>query len=777
MFAAAFTTFAAWTMGCATDEALGPGPTGSAPSEPSTPGAEGGVPPGSANDAASSLPDAGQDAKSSGWEYAKIGGGGFVTGGTVAADGTKVFRTDTSGAYLYDDATGHFQQIVPRNLPAAANDYWNGSGVYEAMIASSNSSILYVAYNNAVYRSSDRGASFNSVKADFTFDSNGGGMRTLERHGQIDPQNPDHVLFGDQIALYRTIDGGATWTKAAGVSAAAPFGNDTAGFSGVAFNPKSPLVSGRSSEAIASTGGRFFRTTDGGETWTDISSGGPSNGEPQMAEFDAQGRYFAALTPHGVWRYASGTWKDLDPSDQGDTTLFFDPDNADHVYVNNGFVVGFNQSTNAGDTWAGVNWMGPSQTSVDGIPWHATRPHYYPANVLLDPARKTVWMPGGNQGVASIPLSRLNGSPYAADMHGIGIENLCVNVMVAPRGSSKLHAAVWDESYAELDRSNATYPSNINDVGGLAPSWGLDVSKENPKVLARWLLGKVEQSGWTDDGGQTWHPFAKLPADVTDPTNWGYGGTVAYSGVDNIIVVSSNTNGSSGTLRVPYYTLDRGASWHPVTLPTPWTQATVAGVHMAYYLNREILVADPSKLGRFYFLVYADDASFRGVYRTDDGGVTWTRTFAALPGTQNAATWAWNAHLESPMTNHLWMSAGEESPSGQMGNGQLFRSTDGGATFEPMPDVNEPAKFGFGAPAHPGGYPVLFMEGYYKGQAGVWMTADADAPSPRWIPLGPPNGQFVRPNYIAGDPDVPGRVWVATGCDGVQLGNFADLLK
>ena len=41
----------------------------------------------------------------SGWDYAKIGGGGFVTGGTVAADGTKFFRTDTSGGYLYNDAT------------------------------------------------------------------------------------------------------------------------------------------------------------------------------------------------------------------------------------------------------------------------------------------------------------------------------------------------------------------------------------------------------------------------------------------------------------------------------------------------------------------------------------------------------------------------------------------------------------------------------------------------------------------------------------------------
>jgi hypothetical protein len=65
------------------------------------------------------------------------------------------------------------------------------------------------------------------------------------------------------------------------------------------------------------------------------------------------------------------------------------------------------------------------------------------------------------------------------------------------------------------------------------------------------------------------------------------------------------------------------------------------------------------------------------------------------------------------------------------------------------------------------------MKGYCKGQPRVWMTANGDASSPTWIALGPtPNGQFVRPNFIAGDPDVPGRVWVATGCAGVQRGEF-----
>jgi hypothetical protein len=743
----------------------GGGPTGdgSPPGDAASPGTDGAVP-------------------ATGWTNEKIGGGGFVTGGTVAGDGTKVFRTDTSGAYLYDDATGRFTQIVPTRLPAAANDFWNGTGVYEALIAWSDSKTLYVAYDGVLYRSSDGGGSFAAVKSGLQFDSNSGNMRTLERHGQIDPQNPAHVLFSDSVAMYRSTDGGATWATPTGLPAAGSVNGDTAGFSGVAFNPKSALVSGRSSEAIVSTGGAFFRTTDGGDTWTDVSAGGPgAAAEPRAAEFDGTGRYFTSIDPHGLWRYASGAWKNLGTQDQGDTTFVIDPADSTHVAVNNAFSLDFQVSTDGGDTWSAPNWAPVAQQSVDGIPWHTTNPHYYPANVLVDAAHGVVWMPGGNQGVASLPLATYFGSPpYTADMHGLGIENLCINVLVPPTGSKKLHAAVWDETYGQFDRDDVSYPSVVNDLpaGNFGPSWGLDGSKENPQLLARWISnGNFALSGWSGDDGATWTPFATMPAGTTDINTWGYGGTVAYSGQDDVVVVSSNTNNTSGPLRMPYYTKDRGATWNPVTLPTPWTYANLAGVHFAYYLSRQILVADHAMLGRYYFYVHATDATFRGVYRSDDGGATWTQTFVGSPGTQDPGTWLYNAQIESPVANHLWMSAGPEGASGVMGTGQLFRSTDGGATFTPLPDVVEPAKFGFGAPAHAGGYPVLFMEGYYKSQPGVWMTANADAASPTWISLGAaPNGQYASPTFITGDPDVPGRVWVATGCDGVQFGQFGSML-
>jgi hypothetical protein len=736
--------------------------------------------------------EAGPDADASvtpeaGWEYAKIGGGGFITGGQVSSDGTKVFRTDTSGAYSYDDTTGDLSQIVPRNLPNGAQVYLNGTGCYEILISWLRSSTLVAAYNDALYLSTDAGNTFTLLESGFSFDSNANAMRTMERHGQIDPQNDMHILFGDQVGLYQSNDGGKTWALASGVPASVAFDGDTAGWSGVAFNPKSTLAGGFSSEAIASTGGKFFRTTDGGVTWNDISTGGPAT-EPQMAEYDGEGRYFVGLAAGGLWRWAAGSWQNLNPPTTQFSLFFLDPTNDAHVVGVGEGNFGVVESTTGGDTWSSSeNGAQDKQVSVNDIPWHAIDPRYYRANIVVDTKRDVVWTPGGNQGLESLPLSVLSTTPpYTASMHGIGIENMCINTMVAPPGSKKLHVAVWDEWYAQLDRANAVYPTIVNPMGGtVTPSWGLDLAKDGSGALARWLDGSIgtgsyfAESGYSDDDGATWTPFSTLPANTQGENDWGYGGELALSGKDDIIVVSSNTNGIStvnGQLRMPYYTKDRGTTWSPVTLPTPWTATNVSNVHFAYYLNRQILVADASQVDRFYFVVAASDPSFAGVYRTDDGGDTWTRT-SPIPGTQDPGIWVYNAHIKSPVTGHLWMTAGIEGSGSPVGTGQLWRSTDGGGTFTALPDVLEPINIGFGAPAHEGEYPVLFMSGYYGGTAGMWMTANADAASPTWVSIGAaPNDQYGGVNFIEGDPDVPGRVWVATGCAGVQFGQFAGLL-
>src|SRR5438874_2445285 len=48
----------------------------------------------------------------SGLKVLKIGGGGNISGLDIAADGTKVIRTDVYGAYRWNSATSQWEQLI-----------------------------------------------------------------------------------------------------------------------------------------------------------------------------------------------------------------------------------------------------------------------------------------------------------------------------------------------------------------------------------------------------------------------------------------------------------------------------------------------------------------------------------------------------------------------------------------------------------------------------------------------------------------------------------------
>src|ERR1700690_1232153 len=84
------------------------------------------------------------------WQTLPVGGGGWVRGLIVAADGTMVGRTDTAGAYLYNSGTGSWSQLInPTSMPSAwiaSNIESALSGCYELAIAPSNTQIFYMVF-------------------------------------------------------------------------------------------------------------------------------------------------------------------------------------------------------------------------------------------------------------------------------------------------------------------------------------------------------------------------------------------------------------------------------------------------------------------------------------------------------------------------------------------------------------------------------------------------------------------------------------------------------
>ena len=115
--------------------------------------------------------------------------------------------------------------------------------------------------------------------------------------------------------------------------------------------------------------------------------------------------------------------------------------------------------------------------------------------------------------------------------------------------------------------------------------------------------------GNSTDGGQTWKLFPTMPPFAGKAIS----GTIAASSPTDIVWAPADGF-------QPYYTVNGGVSWSPVNLPgvTDWS-----GFDWAYYFNAQTVTADRVLTNTFY-IYYAG----QGVYKTTDGGATWTQVFS-----------------------------------------------------------------------------------------------------------------------------------------------------
>ena len=217
-------------------------------------------------------------------------------------------------------------------------------------------------------------------------------MRDVGQIGQvkIHPKNPDIAYvaalgnpfgWGPERGVYRTKDGGKTWQKVL-------FINDQTGAVSVAINWSNPneIYAGawrgqRKPWTIISGGpaaeGGVYKTTDGGDRWTRVSSGFPddligkvwvdvaqSNPKVVYAQVEAKG------AKGGLYRSAdSGATWTLVNSGQSIRArpfyfnkVFVNPKDENEVYVT---ALGFQRSTDGGRTFTAV----PTPHGDDHIVW------------------------------------------------------------------------------------------------------------------------------------------------------------------------------------------------------------------------------------------------------------------------------------------------------------------------------------------------------------------------------------------------------------------------
>lgn len=169
------------------------------------------------------------------------------------------------GIWRSTDAGNNWSAV---NVPALPT-----FGVSDIAIAPSNSDIIYVATGDAdaaipgvesnlpgfsygVIKSVDGGVTWAPTGLSFTPQTN-----NLVARLWVDPRNADIVLAATYTGMRRTSDGGATWTQV----------SSTAFFRDLVGNINSPDVL-HAATSTRSGGAAIFRSTNNGVTWTNVQS-------------------------------------------------------------------------------------------------------------------------------------------------------------------------------------------------------------------------------------------------------------------------------------------------------------------------------------------------------------------------------------------------------------------------------------------------------------------------------------------------------------------------
>lgn len=223
--------------------------------------------------------------------------------------------------------------------PSNTSTVWVGTG--------ENNNQRSVAYGDGVYKSEDGGASWKNV-----------GLKTSEHIADIvvHPKNSNIVYVaaygpvwkeGGERGLYKTTDGGATWTCIKSVS-------EFTGCNNIALDPDNPEIiyaafHQRMRKVYTYIGGgpesALYKSTDGGATWKKLEGGLPSGdiGRIGLAVSPVKGNYVYAVveayeskggiyrsTDRGAsWTKMSGNYYSGNYYNEVDC----DPVDADKIYI------------------------------------------------------------------------------------------------------------------------------------------------------------------------------------------------------------------------------------------------------------------------------------------------------------------------------------------------------------------------------------------------------------------------------------------------------------
>ena len=561
--------------------------------------------------------------------------------------------------------------------------HFNSSSVGAIAVAASNPDVVYVGMGetqlrgnviqgDGVYKTTDGGRTWSHIGLEKT--------RAIGRI-RVHPDNPDIVYvaaLGDPYGptpdrgVFKSTDGGKTWNRVL-------FRDEKTGAVDLVIDPKSAdtLYAGlwevfRTPHSLSSggPGSGLFKTTNGGKTWTELTSnpGLPkplwgkvgvsvsgADSDRVYALVEAQdGGLFLSDDAGKTWKLANDN-RNIRQRAFYYTRVYADPKAKDTVYILN---VSFYRSTDAGKTLRSISvphgdnhdlWIAPDDPqrmvqSNDGganvsinagqswtdqdfptaqfhnvfttahVPYHVCGAQQDNSTACVPSTGSGELYPVGGGESGYIAPDPLNTDVFYAGSYG------GLLTRINRRTGERRNINVWPDnpmghSASEItERFQWTFPIVI------APT--------NPKVLYA-----TSQHVWRSlNEGQSWQ---RISPDLTrhDPATMGPSGgpitrdqtgvetyatifTLAPSPLDGTVIWAGSDDG------LVHVTRDGGKTWQKVTPPD-----------LPDFTRISLIEASPHAVGSAYLAgnryQRADSAPY--VYKTSDFGKTWKKIVGGLP--------------------------------------------------------------------------------------------------------------------------------------------------
>jgi len=546
------------------------------------------------------------------------------------------------------------------------------------------------------------------------------------------------------------------------------YASDNQGIVWVTFDERTG-TSGSATQTIyvgvADLQNSVYRSTDGGATWSRLA-GQPTGYLAHKGVLDATNGYlYLAYSDKGgpydggkgqLWRYATatGTWTNISPVAEADTSYGFSGVTVDRRHPGTLMATGYSswwpdtqifRSTDSGATWTRAwdytsypNRSNRYTMDVSSSPWltwgaNPSPPEQTPKlgwmteSLEIDPFDSNRMMYG--TGATIYGTENLtnwdSGSQFTIKPMVQGLEETAVNDLAAPpSGGAQLFSALGDiGGFRHTDLTKV--PSMMYTQPNFTTTTSLDFAETNPNTVVR--VGDLDSGphiAFSTDNGANWFGG-------TDPSGVSGGGTVAAAADGSRFVWSPAGAGVQ-------YTTGFGTSWSASSgIPSGATVESDRVDPKTFY---------GFKSGRFYV--------------SSDGGATFTASsasglpagdsvrFKALPGTKG----------------DVWLAGG--ASDGAYG---LWHSTNGGTTFTKLSNVEQADAIGFGKAATGASYQTLYTSAKIAGVRGIFRSTDQGA---TWTRINDDAHQWGWTGAaITGDPRVYGRVYLSTNGRGVIYGD------